>query len=132
MGRAKILIVDDDIDLVAAIQAILEAEEYEVITANDPVGGLEKVKNEKPDLLILDVMMITWQDGFDVSRELKRDPLFQDMPILMLTGIKEQTGLNFKLSAGDPTWMPVDGFLDKPFESQSLLAEIEKLLSNRK
>lgn len=129
MGKAKILIADDDQDIRDSLQAILEGRQYTVVTAADKTEGMEKIKTEKPDLIILDVMMTAWQDGFDMARELKKDPEFKDMPILMLTGIKDQTGIDFKSTAGDPTWCPVDGFLDKPVEPDILLAEIEKLLS---
>ncbi len=131
MGKAKILIADDDQDIRDSLQAILEGQQYTVLTAADKTEGMEKIKTEKPDLAILDVMMTTWQDGFEMSRELKKDPQFKDMPILMLTGIKDQTGIDFKSAAGDPTWCPVDGFLDKPVEPNILLAEIEKLLSKK-
>lgn len=129
MGKAKILIADDDQDIRDSLQTILEGRQYTVFTAADKTEGMEKIKTEKPDLIILDVMMTAWQDGFDMARELKKDPQFKDMPILMLTGIKDQTGIDFKSTAGDPTWCPVDGFLDKPVEPNILLAEIERLLS---
>ena len=129
MGKAKIVITDDDQDIRDSLQTILEGQQYDVVTAADRVEGMEKIKAEKPDLAILDVMMSTWQDGFEMSRELKNDPEFKDMPILMLTGIKEQTGIDFKSAAGDPNWCPVDGFLEKPIEPDNLLAEVEKLLS---
>ena len=129
MGKAKIVITDDDQDIRDSLQTILEGQQYDVVTAADRVEGMEKIKAEKPDLAILDVMMSTWQDGFEMSRELKNDPEFKDMPILMLTGIKEQTGIDFKSAAGDPNWCPVDGFLEKPIEPENLLAEVEKLLS---
>jgi len=131
MGKAKILIADDDQDIRESLQAILEGRQYTVVTAADKTEGMEKIKTEKPDLIILDVMMTAWQDGFDMARELKKDPQFKDMPILMLTGIKDQTGIDFKSTAGDPTWCPVDGFLDKPVEPNILLAEIERLLSKK-
>ena len=131
MGKAKILIADDDQDIRDSLQAILEGRQYTVVTAADKTEGMEKIKTEKPDLIILDVMMTAWQDGFDMARELKKDPQFKDMPILMLTGIKDQTGIDFKSTAGDPTWCPVDGFLDKPVEPNILLAEIERLLSKK-
>ena len=72
--------------------------------------------------------MSTWQDGFEMARELKKDTEFNNMPILMLTGVKGMTGINFKSTAGDPTWCPVNGFLDKPVEPDTLLAEVRKLL----
>ena len=129
MENAKILIVDDDQDIRDSLQAILESREYNVITAANKDEGMEKAKAEKPDLFILDVMMITWQDGFDLARELKQDPQFKDTPILMSTGVKEKTGIDFKSSAGDGDWLPVDGFLEKPIQPDLMLAEVEKLLS---
>ena len=126
MEKAKILIVDDDLDLTKAFKVTLESENYSVSTASNPIEGMEKFKAERPDLVVLDVMMSTWQDGFEMARELKKDS--QDTPILMLTGVKGKTGLDFKSTAGDPTWCPVDGFLDKPAEPDVLLAEIRKLL----
>ena len=131
MGNAKILIVDDDLDFTKALQTTLESKQYTVVTAVDRTEGMEKISTEKPDLLILDVMMSTWQDGFEMARELKKDTEFKDMPILMLTGVEERSGIEFKSTAGDPTWCPVDGFLDKPVESGILLAEIKKLLSKK-
>ena len=131
MAKAKILIADDDEDIRESVQAILESRQYEVVTAADRIEGMDKIKTEKPDLVILDVMMSTWQDGFEMARELKNDPQFKDMPILMMTGVKEQTGMDFKSTAGDPTWCPVEGFLDKPVTPDTLITEIERLLSKK-
>jgi CheY-like chemotaxis protein len=131
MGKAKILIADDDPDIRESLQAILEAQQYTVVTAVDKNDGIEKIKVEKPDLAILDVMMSTWEEGFEMSRELKKDPLLKEMPILMLTGIRNETGIDFKSVAGDPTWCPVDAFLEKPIEPDILLTEVEKLLSGK-
>ena len=128
MGNAKILIVDDDPDYVNVLKTILESEQYTVVTASDRTEGMEKIRTEKPDLTILDVMMSTWQDGFEMSRELKKDAEFKNMPVLMLTAVEQRSGIGFKSTAGDPTWLPVDAFLDKPVEPQVLLAEIKKLL----
>lgn len=131
MANAKILIVDDDPDYTKALQAILESGQYAVVTAANRTEGMEKIKDDKPDLVILDVMMSTWSDGFEMSRELKNHPQYKDIPILMLTAVKERTGLGFKSTAGDPVWLPVDGFLDKPVEPQILLAEVEKLITQK-
>lgn len=128
MSKAKILVTDDDQDIRDSLQAILEGEDYEVITAADKTEGWEKIRAEKPDLMILDVMMTSWQDGFEMARELKEDPDYSQIPILMLTGVKEQTGIDFKSSAGNDTWNPVEAFLEKPIQPDVLLAEIEKLL----
>ena len=128
---AKILIVDDDQDLRESLQVILENRQYSVVTAGDKEEGMEKIRSEKPDLVILDVMMTTWEDGFEMARGLKKDPEFKSMPILMLTGVREKTGIDFKSSAGDPTWCPVDGFLEKPVEAQTLLEQVKTLLANK-
>ena len=129
MEGAKILVVDDDQDIRDSMQAILENKQYTVAVAASKNEAMEKAKTEKPDLFILDVMMDTWQDGFEMARDLKQDPHFKDTPILMLTGIKEKTGIDFKSSAGDADWMPVEGFLEKPIQPEIMLAEVEKLLS---
>jgi CheY-like chemotaxis protein len=129
MENAKIVVVDDDQDIRDSLQAILEAKQYTVITAADKNEGMEKIRTEKPDLAILDVMMTTWEDGFEMARELKKDQQLNTMPILMLTGVRDKTGIDFKSAAGDPTWCPVDGFLEKPIQPEVLLPEIEKLLA---
>lgn len=131
MANAKILITDDDADIRESLQAILEGRGYTVVTATNKAEGMEQAKAEKPDLAILDVMMSTWQDGFEMSRELKNDPELKTMPILMLTGIKDKTGMDFKSTAGDSTWLPVDGFLEKPVDPNILLSEVEKLLQKQ-
>ncbi len=131
MANAKIIVIDDDQDILDSLQAILEGRQYTVVTAADKVDGLAKIRTEKPDLAILDVMMSTWHDGFEMARELKKDPEFKHMPILMLTGVKDKTGIDFESTAGDPTWCPVDGFLNKPVEPEVLVSEIEKLLSEK-
>ncbi len=131
MGNAKIVIIDDDQDITDSLQTILESREYSVTTAANRIEGMERIETEQPDLIILDVMMTTWQDGFEMARDLKKNPQWKDMPILMLTGIEEKTGFDFKGSAGDPDWCPVDGFLNKPIDPDVLLAEIEKLLPEK-
>ncbi len=131
MESAKILVVDDDPDFTETLKVVLESKQYSVVTASDRAEGMEKIRTDKPDLVILDVMMSTWQDGFEMSRELKKDPQYKDIPILILTAVKGRTGIGFKSTAGDPTWLPVDGFLDKPVEPQILLAEVKKLMSKK-
>ena len=131
MENAKILIVDDDQDLRESLAAILEGRDYSVSTAGDREAGMEKMRSDRPDLLLLDVMMSAWQDGFEMARELKGDPELKDVPILMLTGVKEKTGIDFKSAAGDPTWCPVEGFLEKPVQPEILMEQIDKLLSEK-
>ncbi|MHC4214095.1 MAG: response regulator [Planctomycetota bacterium] len=129
MENAKILIVDDDQDIRQSLQVILENQKYTVFTASDPVEGMEQVKAINPNLIILDVIMTTWEDGFEMARTLKKEPDSQKIPILMFTGVKDKTGIDFKPTAGDSEWCPVDAFLDKPVEPDILIKEVEKLLS---
>ncbi len=125
---SRILVIDDDVEQAMSVKAVLESRGYVVGTANNRASGLEGAKAESPDLIILDVMMEGRQDGFEVARELKKDPQCKDTPILMFTSIKEETGTDFKPAAGDPSWLPVEGYLDKTSDPEVLLAEVEKLL----
>ncbi len=132
MENTKILIVDDDPDLTVVLKTVLEGESYVVDTAPGRAEGMEKIQAGRPDLLLLDVMMATWSDGFEMARDIRKNLEYKDMPIIMLTGVEQRTGIGFKSSAGDPEWLPVDGFLDKPVEPDTLIAEVEKLLSEKK
>ncbi len=127
----KILIVDDDPDIVEAMKVVLESKDYKVTSAKSGEEGLKKVKVDKPDLIILDIMMETGDKGFDVARVLKRDKNFKNIPILMLTAIKEKTGLDFKNEAGDEAWLPVDDYVEKPLKPDELLAKVDALLAKK-
>ena len=132
MAQGKILIIDDDPDITEAMTVVLENRGYEVRSAQDGTQGMEQLKKARPDLIILDVMMPTSQEGFDFSRELKGNPKYKNIPILMLTAVKQKTGLDFKAEAGDQAWLPVEEFLDKPVKPDVLLDKVEDLLSARK
>ncbi|MBU1888230.1 MAG: response regulator [Candidatus Omnitrophica bacterium] len=127
-NQPKILIIDDDPDIVEAMKVVLESKKYQVATANSGKEGLKKVKQEKPNLIILDVMMETQSKGFDVARAIKGDEDTKNTPILMLTAVKENTGLDFKKEAGDDVWLPVDAYLDKPLKPDELISKVELLL----
>ncbi len=88
METKKILIVDDDIDVITIIETILKKEGYTVISANDKVEGMKKIKEEKPDLAILDVMMTTHYEGFELAKEINDDVELSKMPVLMQTSIE--------------------------------------------
>lgn len=128
---AKILIIDDDPDIVEAMKVVLEGRNYMVESAKNGEEGLKKVKSCKPDLIILDVMMESMDKGFDVARELKKDKDNKGIPILMLTAIKERTGLGFENEAGDQDWLPVDDYCDKPLKPGELISKVEKLLAKK-
>ncbi|MDR3046325.1 MAG: response regulator [Bacteroidales bacterium] len=87
MESKKILIVDDDIDVITIIETILRREGYKVISATNKVEGMEKIRSEKPDLAILDVMMTTHYEGFELAKEITEDPTLRKMPVLMQTSI---------------------------------------------
>ena len=135
--QPKILIVDDDEGLVEAMKVILETKHYEVVTAYNKEEGMQQVRDSKPDLIILDVMMDHMTDGFQVSRELKSDPQTAHIPILMLTAIHRE--LDNKFSPGfvryspetDDEYLPVDDFVDKPIQPSDLLDRVEKLLKKQ-
>jgi CheY-like chemotaxis protein len=130
MNAARILIVDDDADITEIMRIVLENKKYSVDTASDSKDALNHLESQKPDLIILDVMMSTKSEGFDFSRDLKKNPKYRDIPILMLTAVKEKTGIDFKPEAGDETWLPVDEFLDKPVKPEQLIEKVESLLKS--
>ena len=98
MEGAKILIIDDDEDVTGALSALLESRQYNVVTADNRSEGMEKVRIEKPDLLILDVMIETIQDGFEMAMELKSDPaVWTNLGIAYINaGMKEKGEEAFK------------------------------------
>ena len=96
--------------------------------AADGSIGMERLQANRPDLIILDVMMRTKQEGFDLSRQLKSDAEYREIPILMLTAVKDKTGLDFKPTAGDESWLPVEEFLDKPVKPDVLLEKVASLI----
>lgn len=128
MQQEKILIIDDDPDITEAMKIILENQGYATDSAKDGSKGMERIKATNPDLIILDVMMNTLREGFLLSRELKKDPNYKHIPILMVTSAKEKTGIDFETAAGDGTWLPVEGFLNKPVEPEALLGKVRNLL----
>ena len=128
IDKAKILIVDDDPDIVKAMKIILESRSYQVASCANGQECYLKLKEEKPDLIILDIMMTKMDEGLDVCRELKKDTEYKNIPILMLTAIQEKTSFDFKSDAGDEVWLPVDDYVAKPIQPDDLLARVEKLL----
>lgn len=125
---ARILIIDDDPDIVEAMRVVLESRSHKVTSAKSGAEGLKKIKLEKPDLVILDVMMETMDKGFEVARVIKNDRDTGGIPILMLTAIKDKIGMDFKKEAGDEAWLPVDDYVEKPLKPQELLEKVERLL----
>ncbi|MFH1007301.1 MAG: response regulator [Candidatus Latescibacterota bacterium] len=124
----RILIVDDDPDFVEATKAFLETKPYQVLTASNREECLRNVKEESPDLIILDVMMKHMDSGFDICRTLKEDPQFAHIPILMITGVRERVGFDFMAEAVDEDWLPADDYVPKPVKSAELLRRVDALI----
>jgi len=118
----KILAVDDQVHIVRLIQVNLERHGYQVVTAYDGEEALQKVRTEKPDLVVCDVMMPR-KDGFEVLRELKADPATRDIPVIMLTAKAQDADVFRGWSEG------VDCYLTKPFNPAELLAFVKRVLS---
>jgi DNA-binding response OmpR family regulator len=130
--QTKILIVDDDPDIVVAIGAVLEAHGYQVVAARDGDEGLAKLRDERPDLMVLDLLMPK-MDGFVVCRELKdpRRAKYANVPILILTSVKEEASRRrYELETG--LSLDVDDYVEKPIDPTSLLHRVEKLLKKKK
>jgi len=129
-ASGKILLVDDDLDFLEMHKAVLQNHGYDVLTATSGQEGLERVRAEMPDLIILDLMMEKHDAGFSFSKTMKTDPLFRKIPILMVTSVAETTGFRFSLEE-DGYWMKTDDFLDKPVMPEVLLERVDKLLRKR-
>ena len=125
---AKILVVDDDPEIREAIGLILDANGYEVVTAEDGIDGLKKLKDEKPDLMVLDLLMPRL-DGFGVCKELK-DPRwakYGHIPIIILSSVREDASKRrYELETG--LQLDVDDYVEKPIEHTILLERIGKIL----
>jgi CheY-like chemotaxis protein len=132
---AKILIIDDDPDIVTACTLALNSAGHKIVAATSGKEGLEKIKAEKPNLIILDVMMETHTEGFKLSLKLHSpDPSselaqFKNIPILMLTAIHSTTPLHYE---PDIDFLPVDLFVDKPIDPDDLIRKVDWILGRQK
>jgi DNA-binding response OmpR family regulator len=129
---SKILVVDDDPDILEAVALILESQGYEVVTARDGIEGLANLKAEQPDLMILDLMMPR-MDGFAVCKELQ-DPRwskYKDIPILILTSVREEASRRrYELETG--LGLDVDDYVEKPMSPDVLLKRVSTLIKRKK
>ena len=123
MDKKRILVVDDERHIVRLVQVNLERAGYEVLTAFDGIEALDKVKNDDPDMVVLDVMMPR-MDGFEVLKNLQSDPRFQNIPVIMLTA-KAQDADIFKGWASG-----VSSYLTKPFNPRELLVFVERIFQS--
>jgi len=119
----KILAVDDEKHIVRLVQVNLERQGYEVITANDGKEALQKVEEEHPDLVVLDVMM-PYMDGFEVLQSLRRNPETQNIPVIMLTAKAQDQDVFRGWQSG------VDCYLTKPFNPMELIAFVTRIFKS--
>ena len=125
-NKAKILIVDDDIDFVESTKTILESKPYEVIVAYEGEEGLKKASEEAPDLILLDVIMPV-KDGFTAAEQLRKDPKLSKIPVIMLTAFSsKRQESSIPVSRGFT--LEAEEYLEKPVSPDVLLATVEKCL----
>jgi len=124
MAQKTVLLVDDDEVFVEAVSAVLETR-YAIVTAANGTEGLERARNARPDLIILDVMMDHLSEGFDVARELRTDSKTAEIPIIMLTGVDQVYNVRMEV---DESWVPCDRYLEKPVPPEELLAQVAELI----
>jgi DNA-binding response OmpR family regulator len=123
----KVLIIDDDADLRDAIKAVLHGA-YELREAGSKKQALETLKSYTPDLVLLDVMMESNNSGFELAREIKSNKKLKSVKILMITNVDKEMKMNFQKEAGDKDWLPVDDYIVKPVEPETLLSKVRNLV----
>ena len=124
--KAKILLIDDDVDFTEATKIVLESNSYEVVVAHEGAEGLRMAAAQKPDLIILDVIMPV-KDGFTAAEQLKKDPDLANIPVIMLTAYAEMGGeTSVPVSAG--LTLEAEDYIDKPVKPEELIKRVEKQL----
>jgi len=129
MNKAKnILVVDDDVDYLGQVSMILEAEGYKVHPAQGQNEAEEVLLTMIPDLAVIDLMMENTDSGFVLCHRIKK--LFPETPVIMLTGVKASTGLDFTARSKEASsWTQADAIIDKPVRPEQLKTEVRRLLS---
>jgi len=130
MARKKLLLVDDDLDILEQLSLALGGEGYEVVTAQGRKEGEEILMLGRPDLAIIDLMMEEMDSGFVLCHEMKK--LYPDMPVIILTAVTAATGLDFHARSDEArSWVKADALLDKPVRFEQLKEEVLRLLEPR-
>lgn len=122
---SKILVVDDDPAFLLICRSILEAEGYQVLEATNGSKALEVVRQERPDLVLLDIMMSTTLEGVDVSKEMEADPNLKDVPIVMISSIATS---EYASAFPDDERIPIDAWITKPIHPEMLLKTVRRFL----
>jgi CheY-like chemotaxis protein len=121
----RVLVIDDDNEFVDAMVNVLDAKGYDVDHAPNGKVGIAKAREQKPDIILLDVMMTTKSEGLEVARELNKDPKLKSVPIILITGVRKEMSLPFGFEP-DEAWLPVKGVLEKPVKPDVLLKAVEE------
>ena len=121
----KILMIDDDDELVESVKILLEAKGYEFLSAPSSAEGFEMAKKEQPSLILLDVMMTLDSDGLDGAVKLKNEKLTADIPVIMMTGIRKPDNL-LESYASDEKFSNIKGIYEKPLKSETLIKLVNK------
>ena len=127
-AQKKLLIIDDDPDFVEGIKAILQTADYDVETAYNPKDGFQALQTMSYDLLLLDIMMGRGAEGIMIARKMRKDPKLREVPVLIITGIREQMAFLFPGEAVHPHFVAVDELVEKPIEPKLLLEKVSALL----
>ena len=132
MSKKKILVIDDDVQLVDSVKTLMESAGYEVGCAYQAEKGVALAREMHPDLIVMDILFAgpPGPNGVEVSRQLAQDPELKDTPVIILSGVKKTLDMPVKLGP-DETYMPVQAFLEKPFKPSELLADVRQLLALR-
>lgn len=126
--KAKIMMIDDDPDFVAGIRSILEKADYSVNVAYNPKDGFRALQSGNYDLLLLDIMMGRGAEGIALARKIRKDPGLKDMPVLIITGLREQIAFLFPGQSVHPHFVENDELVEKPVEPNLLLEKVSALL----
>ncbi|MBA4417458.1 MAG: response regulator [Syntrophus sp. (in: bacteria)] len=129
--KARILLVDNDVDFIDLNKAVLENNGFEVVPAFSGQEAMDAVRFEQPDLIVLDLMMEKHDTGFVIAKALKADPVYRNIPILLLTAVGSETGVDFSQDL-DGYWMKTDDYANKPLLPEELVKRINDLLSRGK
>lgn len=125
---AKILFVEDDKDIIASYSVLFENKGHKVVQAHNSKDGFDMAASEKPDLIIIDVMLEKEHSGFDLARKIRKTPEIKTIPLVMLSSVGEKTGMDFKQDAGHADWLPVDAYFDKTDQPANIIMAISSLL----
>lgn len=127
--QKKLLIIDDDPDFVEGIKSILDTAGYSVDVAYNPKEGLQALQSKAYDLLLLDIMMGRGAEGIMIARKLRKDVKLREMPVLIITGIREQMAFLFPGEPVHPRFVAVDEVVEKPVEPKLLLDKVSTLIN---